>query len=182
MLLRDNRKNDEINRNNLAKKRGFKDYNDYQNYKNHKNGICLPMSENKSCSNYLGIVVSERYLSKVWDNVTRMSNNNKGYDFICGKGFKVDVKSGCLCKNNGWSFHIRRNKIADYFLLLGFDNREDLNPLHIWLIKGDVVINGKKLGKRNDFFISQSSESLLYYSKYECKDKLNKLKDYCNKE
>jgi hypothetical protein len=95
---------------------------------------------NKNCSQYLGITCAEQVLSKVFKNVTRMPNNNRGYDFICGKGYKVDVKSSCKDKIYGsWGFHIKQNKIPNYFALLAFDNRDDINPLHFWLIPSNLI-------------------------------------------
>lgn len=90
-------------------------------------------NENETCSMFLGIHIAERVLSHVFNGVERMPMNNPGYDFICNHGKKIDVKSSCLQKN-GWSFAIKRNIIADYFLCIAFDNREDLNPLHLWLL------------------------------------------------
>ena len=99
-----------------------------------------PFNENKRCSLYLGVHIAEQILSLAFKNVQRMPMDNPGFDFICGKGYMVDVKSACKWKTrNRWLFHINHNTIADYFLLLTFDNREDLNPEHIWLIPGDKV-------------------------------------------
>ena len=95
-----------------------------------------PMNENKKCASYLGVYVAERVLSHVFKNVQQMPYGNPGYDFICNKGYMVDVKSSCLHRDNTWLFHIDHNAIADYFLCLAFDNRQDLNPLHVWLIPG----------------------------------------------
>lgn len=99
---------------------------------------------NKSCSSYLGIVIAEQVLSKVFKNVEIMPHNNPGFDFICGNGFKIDVKSSCryirgITYSDIWMFNINKNIIADYFLCLAFDNRTDLNPQYLWLIRGDVV-------------------------------------------
>lgn len=100
----------------------------------------LPMNENKKCSSFLGIHVAERVLSKVFKNVVRMPYHNRGYDFLCSKQFKIEVKSGCQrIKTRSWSFTVKKNKIADYFLFLAFDNREDLNPVHIWRIPGKLI-------------------------------------------
>lgn len=90
---------------------------------------------NPDCPVFLGCVIAERVLSKVFKNVKTMPTGNKGFDFICGKGFKIDVKSSCFMKHrpNQWRFRIRQNKIADYFLCLAFDNRDDLIPQRIWL-------------------------------------------------
>jgi len=98
-----------------------------------------PFNENKECTQYLGVHIAERVLSHVFKDVVKMPHNNPGYDFICKKGMKVDVKSSCQYKNGSWLFTIRRNTAADYFLCLAFDNRENLNPLHAWLIPGSAV-------------------------------------------
>ena len=105
-----------------------------------RNNGGLPMSENKECAVYLGVHVVERVLRNVFNNVVRMPYGHPGYDFICNRDKRIDSKSACALKNrNGWAFAIRRNTIADYFICVAFDNREDLNPLHIWLIPGDVL-------------------------------------------
>lgn len=98
-----------------------------------------PMSEAKECSIYLGIYVAERVLKDVFNDVVQMPQNHKGYDFVCNHGKKIDVKSSTLHKDNRWLFRIGTNIIADYFLCLAFDNRKDLNPLHLWLIPGDTL-------------------------------------------
>lgn len=102
-----------------------------------------PMSENKSCSSYLGCHVAERVLSKIFKGVKVMPPNNHGYDFICRTGKKIDVKSSCLVVNKGkrrsWGFAINKNTAADFFLCIAFDNRDDLTPLYLWLLPGNVV-------------------------------------------
>lgn len=133
----------------------------------------IPKIVNPKCTIYLGVHVAERVLSEVFDNVYRMPYDNSGFDFICGRGHKIDVKSACSRKNRKqWSFTIRHNTIADYFLCLTFDNREDLNPLHIWLIPG-YVINHKSSA-------NISEGTLDRWSKYEMTDKLDKIKTCCN--
>ena len=106
----------------------------------HRMGYSQSMSENRSCSSFLGVHVAEQVLSLVFKHVQRMPNNNPGFDFICKHGYKIDVKSSCRrqyeWRSDQWMFSINRNCIADYFLLLAFDNREDLNPEHVWLIPG----------------------------------------------
>lgn len=102
-----------------------------------------PMSKNRECTLYLGVHIAERVLSKVFDNVARQPNNNPGFDFICGKGFKVDVKSACLIhglnRKPRWQFRINKNKIAEFFLCLAFDNRNSLTPLHMWLFPSSNI-------------------------------------------
>ena len=105
----------------------------------------IPMTSNKTCSLYLGVVVAEQVLSKVFKDVTRMRSNFPGYDFVCSRDKKIDVKSSCADKDGGWHFNINKNTIADYFLCLAFDNRNDLNPIHMWLIFGEEVNHLKTL-------------------------------------
>lgn len=100
------------------------------------------MYENKSCAAYLGIVVGERLCKHLFSDVEMMPHDNKGYDIICNKGMKIDVKTSCLSQYKTgvhWVFSIGRNKIADYFICVAFDNRTDLNPIHMWMIPGDVL-------------------------------------------
>ncbi len=167
----------------LAQVKGFKNNTDYQVEHNHITGKSGSMYFNKHCPLYLGVYIAEGVLSKIFDEVQRMSNNTIGYDFICKFGYKIDVKSACLCKNS-WFFTIRRNKIADYFLLVAFDNRNDLNPKHLWLIKcSEIIVNdsrGVALNEKVGLVISDSIYSLSKYKKYEQTDKLKKLIRGCD--
>ncbi len=110
--------------------------------RNHVNGISKPYTDNKKCSSYLGVGIAERVLSHVFKNVELMPMSNPGYDFICNHGKKIDVKSSCryfhIGRSDSWMFTINKNTSADYFLCIAFDDREHLNPEHVWLIPGDV--------------------------------------------
>ena len=100
------------------------------------------MNEDRYCSAFLGIHVTEEVLCRVFKNVERMPTNTPGYDFVCSSGYLVDSKSSCMMKNGGipkWHFHINNNTIADYFILLAFDNRESLTPLYLWMIPGHIL-------------------------------------------
>jgi len=103
----------------------------------------ITMSENKACSSYLGVAVAERLCRHLFKDVIRMRNGNPGYDFICNRNKKIDVKSACITlnlkKHPHWHFAINRNQIADFFLLVAFDNRDNLEPLHQWLIPSDKL-------------------------------------------
>jgi hypothetical protein len=111
----------------------------------HRKGIMKPMNKNRNCPSFLGVHVAEQILSTVFSNVIRMPYGTRGYDFVCGKGFKVDVKSSCFCNNqNGWMFTFGNNTVADYFACIAFDNREFLNPLHLWIIPR-FEIRGRKI-------------------------------------
>ena len=88
--------------------------------KHHEKTGGRAMSENRECAAFLGVYVAERVLKNVFKNVEQMPNGNPGFDFLCGQGYKIDVKCSCLWYRNigtpRWGFKIRKNKIADYFL------------------------------------------------------------------
>ncbi len=158
-----------------------KTHRDYRNEYNrnwwHANGLSLPMSENPACPTYLGIHIAERLLSQFFDRIDRMPMNNPGFDFVCGKGFKIDVKSACLYhpKSNrkpSWHYNIAHNTIADYFLCIAFDDREKLNPVHVWLIPGPFV------GHLGSLLIKDTPHGLAKFSQYE--KPLDKVITCCN--
>lgn len=98
------------------------------------------MSDNKECPLYLGVHVAESMLADMFDEVERMPNGHPGYDFICSKNKKVDVKAATSRTLKGkWVFATRGNIEADYFLCVAYDDRETLNPLHMWLIPSSEV-------------------------------------------
>lgn len=100
------------------------------------------MCENKLCSQYLGIVIAERLCKHLFKHVEVMPRNHTGFDFICNKDMKIDVKSACITLCHGyprWRFNIKKNQVADYFLCVAFDNRENLKPQHVWLIPGNKL-------------------------------------------
>ena len=152
---------------NCYRKQWRKDNSNYDRNWLYKNNLNKPMDKNKNCSRFLGVHVAERVLSKVFKDVKRMPMNNSGYDFICSNNYKIDVKSSCQRKGKNfnqsdrWTFIINKNKIADYFLCLAFDNRTNLNPIYLWLIPGNVVndkvaisITESRLNKWNKYIKS----------------------------
>jgi hypothetical protein len=98
----------------------------------------IPYYKNPSCSWYLGVHLAETLLLTNFKSAIRMPANNRGYDFLCGKGFKVDVKSSRRLYQYGrfphWCFTIDKNQIADYFACIAFTDTECPTPLHYWLI------------------------------------------------
>ncbi len=143
----------------------------------HRTGRKRPMAEAKECSSYLGVYVAERVLEKFFYHVERMPYGTPGFDYICGKGYKIDVKASCEIKYRSgkstyWSFRINRNKIADYFLCLAFDDRARLNPLHVWLIPSHVI------NDKSGAMIGNSKRSLSKWATYE--KPLDKVISCCN--
>ena len=164
--------------------KGYKSISEYVLEGMHNRREHIPMDKNKTCPLYLGFWIAERILSCVFKDVKRMPSNNKGYDFICSKNYKIDVKSACLFNNRFWNFRIRKNKIADYFLLVAFDNRKDLNPIHLWLIKKDEYIHTlrgeTKINDKDTLSIVTTKHYLDNYNKYEIVNKLEELQGCCN--
>lgn len=129
---------------------------------NRKRGL-RPFNENKECAAFLGVYVAERVLKHVFKNVKQMPYGNVGFDYICGRGYKIDVKSGCVrhyisTRSKHWAFNIDYNEIADYFLCIAFDDRENLNPMHLWLIPSADVNNQR--------IISISESTLQKWNQY----------------
>ena len=142
----------------------------------HRTGNAIPYDKAKDFSMYLGIHIAESLLSTVFDNVTRAKMNNPGYDFICGKGYKIDSKSACITHTQNydvWGFHISQNKIADCFACIGFDNRRLLTPIHFWLIPGYIVQNKKMLTIKTEYKKIENP-----YSMYE--RPIEKIANQCN--
>lgn len=99
-----------------------------------------------------------------------MRMGNPGYDFVCSRGYKIDVKSSTL-HDERWQFDIKQNKIADFFLCMAFDTREDLKPMHLWLIPGNTV-NSQK-------YITTGKNSVKKWSQWE--RPLDDVSACCNK-
>jgi len=105
-----------------------------------------------------------------------MPYGNPGFDFVCEKGYKIDVKSSCLYRRKDgspvWNFHIGQNQVADYFLCIAFDNRDDLIPMYIWLIPGSAVNHLVGLG------ISDQTKSFTRWQPY--LKSIDKIKEICH--
>jgi len=95
---------------------------------------------NKNCTTYLG-GIAENILIGIFKEVKVMPIGNPGFDFICNKDKKIDVKSSALGRKHGrWDFIINKNTTVDYFLCIAFESRDDLtHPVHLWLIPGRVL-------------------------------------------
>jgi len=123
-----------------------------------------PLKDSKELPTYLGVYIAERVLSNYFEDIQRMPYGNKGYDYVCKRGFKIDVKSSVLHHRENriprWVFPTRHNTTADHFLCLAFDNRESLNPVHIWLVPSkDVAI-------KPSISVGDCDKSLSLWSKY----------------
>ena len=104
------------------------------------------ITTNKKSAVYLGII-AETILSNIYKDVQVMPIQNPGYDVICNRDFLIDIKSSATGDKGHWMFNINKNQIADYFLCIAFNNRDDLhNPVHLWMIPGNIVNHLTGLG------------------------------------
>lgn len=176
-------KNQKEYKDHCAKRRGYKNDTERKKEQRWNRGVRSPMSENEDCAYYLGIHIAERLLSTIYQDVTRMPANYPYYDFICNKGYKIQVKARCILKSKHgyprWEFKIDYNDVADYFILVAFDNRDNLNPMHIWLIGKNEIVRERKFYRRTSIVITNKPLLLLDLKKYEQIDKLEKLKEHC---
>lgn len=141
---------------------------------------------------------------------------DRGIDFICkdprhefidkypqfklerNKEYNIQLKVRCLVyapdSSPRWNFHvdtynnfaIDRNNIPDYFIFSAWDDRNNLEPLHIWMIHKDEMvrigrnrINKRVLWNRTGLSIYDSQRSLSEFEKYELKNELKILKKLC---
>ena len=122
------------------------------------------------CSNVTGIAVAEMVLSKAF-KVMKKAPYGAPFDFYCGKNLKIDSKCATLGKIHGkegqqWHFMIRKNKVPDAFCLIALDNLpgispEDAKPIHVWLIRGDAIIDGRPLNERESLAVAPRTISRL---------------------
>ena len=156
--------------NNIEKyKQYYIDHAKHQKQHRYDTGQATPMNEDKTCSCYLGCYIAEPALISLFKNVQRMPTGFRGYDFKCSNGYLIDSKASCKRirknKSNGWGFNIRKNKIADYFLCIAFDNRKNIKAKYIWLIPGDVIndktyltISESKINKWDEYKLDKLEE------------------------
>lgn len=150
-------------KNSAEKRREWRQYND------------PPLSDiNESCSDWLGNITEDLMLS-LYPSAIKMPPKNPGFDYFCD-GVRIDIKGMCLFydidRSPFWKFGIKHNNIADKFVLLGYDNRENLIPMYGWEFdKNDIVRYGKR-GEMKEFW-KRESFTIIYSDKG-----LEEFKDY----
>lgn len=167
--------------NKLAIERGYLNLQDYVNKELRVSNTKI----NKDLGQYFGIHVAEKYVSSLFEDVIRLPINYTGYDWICKKGYKIQHKASCLIYDDkgwqGFAYNILNNDIADYFILTGWNNRKDLVPIFILLIHSEEIVRNKPFWVRKMFYITNKPKYLLEFEKYNLIDKLEKLKNCCNR-
>lgn len=138
-----------------------------------------PMSENKECASYLGVYVTERAILPLLPNAKRMPMHHPKYDYLCSKGYKVDIKSGVAHQeargNLRWKFKIAKNKVADYFLCVAYNNREDLKIAKIWLFPGHFVNNQTMISITTETIDKWKQYEIDSYDVSQCVDKIKSI-------
>jgi hypothetical protein len=169
-----------------AQKAGFKNNTERVKEWTHKTGRNLPMEFNEECAAWFGDFICENYIIKTFEEPIRTPYGNPGFDWLCKKGEKIDHKGSCLIYGKygspHWIFNIMCNNIADWFILSAWDNRDSLNPLHVWIFYRYDIVRGRKFCEFDSFLVTNTPEKLKELEKWEVTDRLDKLKELCNKD
>lgn len=151
-----------------AKSIGFEDFNDYRMDRYHETGKCLPSEANEDCPTYLG-EFTEKLMIHRYPGAKKTHYGNPGFEYLWD-GIKIDVKGRCISHRPGrlpsFNFPIRYNDIPHKFVLVGYENRDNLNPLYEFehdepvrygIGKGYIL---KDFWERMGFTISYTQEGL----------------------
>lgn len=159
--------------------REFTCYEEYMDAWKYYPGMPNPTKENRLLKSFIGSYIAENGISKLFEGCQKMKKNNPGYDIICPKGYKLDVKASVLSRFNTFGFHIAKNQIADYFILVGFDNVINLKPLYLWILKRDDIVRGRCIKDIEGIYVSNDPESIKQFEKYSRIYKLKELTNIC---
>lgn len=182
-----------------AKILGYKDQSERTMHDLYEKGICVPSSEDEDLSQYfgnLGEQLFKKFLNVIFENVERMKYTNYGFDFTCNniskefinkhptfklevnKEYRIQIKARCRRiyeKYIRWDFPIKYNN-ADYFILVAFDNRENLNIIHVWIFHKNDIVRGDKFWRRDSFTITDVPFKLEEFLDHELIEELELLK------
>lgn len=170
-----------------AQKLGYENDSERIKMKRWEQGIREPMEFNTDCPSYFGIYIAEKYIIQTFEEPIPMPPNNPGFDWLCKNGLKIQSKARCIgyrscCDSSIFEFLIKRNSIADWFILSAWDNRDSLVPLHIWAFHKNDIVRGRKFCEFVSLSITNKPEYLKEFEKYEVTDKLEKLKEICDRD
>lgn len=160
--------------------RGFTCYEEYDRVWKYYPGMPDSIRENRKNTRFLGVYIAESSVNKLFKGSQRMRLRNPGYDIVCNKGYKIDVKASTLSATNTLSFHINENNIADYFILIGYNNIIELKPLHMWIIGSEEIIHDYPMHDWHILMVPNEPIYTDYLQKYERIDKLEELREICD--
>jgi len=177
----------------LARKRGYDDNAHYDRERvkrwQHNTGICKSREENWACSQYIGIHIGENKIGNkiipvLLEEIERhVQTSVYKFDFLLKSGIKVDIKTRVLSyrdKRVYWNFPIRHNNVPDYFILIGLDDIDNQNIIHVWLFKRNDLIRNREFWDREDFTITNREYHLSKLMRFDVTKKLGNLKDLIN--
>ncbi len=164
----------------IAIGRGFTCYEEYDKIWEYYPDMPDPIRENRKNTRFIGVYIAESSVNKLFEGSQRMRLRNPGYDIICNKGYKIDVKASTLSATNTFGFHIHENRIADYLILIGYNNIIELKPLHIWIIGSEDIIRDYPIHDWYMLNVPNEPIHIEYLQKYERIDKLDELGEICD--
>ena len=165
--------------NDIAIGREFTCYDEYMDARKYYPGMPDPYKENRLLKSFIGSYIAENGVFQLFEGSKKMKRNNPGYDIICPKSYKLDVKASVLSRFNTLLFKIKKNQIADYFILVAFDNVINLKPLHVWIMKSDDTLRGRRIKDIDHIYIFNDPKSRKLLDKFSAIDKLEELKKIC---
>lgn len=157
----------------------------------------------------IGEELFRRFLLTIFEYVEHMKRGNRGFDFICknprqefidkyhqfkfekDKEYRIQHKARCIRYDtnsdewSGWHYSISDrngyNNNTDYFILSAWDDRDNLNILHIWIFYKNDMVRGEKFWKRKGFVITNTPKKLKEFQNYELTDELAILRELYKK-
>lgn len=175
----------------LARELGYESFKDYAKELRYERGKILPAEFNENCPANFGLKTEkliEKFLFVIFEYVERTDYHDKGIDFFCknprkefiekypqfnleiNKEYRIQHRSQCLTSNNSWIFGINYDQINDYFLLSAWKDRKSLEAMHLWLIHRDEKIRKRRLWQYVGLGITNNTNNLKEFSKYEITD------------
>lgn len=171
----------------------------------HDTGRSISMSENKDCASWLGVnegePLFEKFLKKIFEYVEKTDYLDGGIDFNCKKPRQefinkyphlelnklrdeectLQLRIRCLtfyknCDWSGWKFNLDNNN-SDFTILCGYDNRDNLEPVHIWMFYKNNIIRNEEFWKKKFLTITDTPNSIKQFEKFELKEELNIIKE-----
>lgn len=146
----------------------------------------------------------KEFLLNCFESVRRTGYNDDGIDYFCNnpqeefigkypqfrlernKKYNIQHMARCLRyrqnRTPNWNYYVNYNDKVDYFILSAWDDKDDLNILHVWIFHKDDIIGDKKFWKRENFTITNLVTKLKEFDKYELEKKdLEQLKNLVKK-
>lgn len=167
--------------NRCAKDLGFDDWAEYIKIRSWENGCRSPSEFNENCPKWFGDF-TEDLMIHYYPGAIKMPPFNPGFDYIWrleDKEIRINNKSSCLryrsdYGNPYFGFGISWNNKADKFILSGWDNRCDLNPMYAWefdknemIRKAQGNVSKTEFWKRDSFIIINTPEGLEQFEDYQ---------------